>query len=131
MPIKLHLRKADVLISSYSCFRVALQKSQVMTSFCSPNVFSRRRHCSDGRVVRAFRLGSSRLRFDSKSGRTNDFNFWYSQLPCLTFSIKGTAWRTSRQVYLLYRWERHLVGFPPLGVVDRWPATPKRARTVH
>ena len=26
------------------------------------------------------------------------------------------------------RWERHLAGFPLLGVVDRWPATPKRAR---
>ena len=37
-------------------------------------------------------------------------------------------WGTSRQVYLLCRWERHLAGFPHLGVVDRWPATPKRAR---
>ena len=34
-------------LSSYSCFRVALQKSQVMTSFRPPpNVFSWRRHCS-------------------------------------------------------------------------------------
>ena len=29
------------------------------------------------------------------------------------------------------RWERHLAGFPHLGVVDRWPATPKRARIAH
>ena len=35
------------------------------------------------------------------------------------------------QVYLLCRWERHLAGFPHLGVVDRWPATPKRARIAH
>ena len=53
---------------------------------------------------------------------------FYSQLPCLTLSIEGTAWRTSRQAYLLRRWERHLAGFPHLGVVDRWPATSKRAR---
>ena len=53
---------------------------------------------------------------------------WYSQLPCLTLGIIGTVWRTSRQVYLLCRWERHLAGFLHLGVVDRWLATPKRAR---
>ena len=39
---------------------------------------------------------------------------------------KGTVWRTSRQVYLLCRWERHLAGFPHLGEVDRWPATSKQ-----
>ena len=33
-----------------------------------------------------------------------------------------------RQVYLLCRWEGQLTGFPHLRVVDRWPATPKRAR---
>ena len=37
----------------------------------------------------------------------------------------------SRQVYLLCRWKRHLTEFPHLGVVDRWPATPKRARRAH
>ena len=42
----------------------------------------------------------------------------------LMLSIKGTVWRTSRQVYLLCRWEKLLMGFPHLGVVDRWPATP-------
>ena len=46
----------------------------------------------------------------------------------MTFSIKETVWRASWQVYLLCRWERHLTGIPYLGVVDRWPATPKRAR---
>ena len=46
---------------------------------------------------------------------------------CLTLSIEGTVWRTNRQVYLLYRWERHLAGFPHLGVVDRWLATPTTA----
>ena len=39
----------------------------------------------------------------------------------------GRAWRTSRQVYLLCRWERHLTEFPHLGVIDRWPATFKLA----
>ena len=28
-------------------------------------------------------------------------------------------------------WERHLAGFPHLGVEDRWLATPKRARIAH
>ena len=50
------------------------------------------------------------------------------QLPCSTLSIEGTVWRTSRQVYLLYRWKRHLAGFPHLCVVDRWLATSKGAR---
>ena len=52
-------------------------------------------------------------------------------LPCLTLSIKGTVWRTSRQVCVLWRWERHLAGFPHLDVVDRWLATPQRARIAH
>ena len=38
MAIKLHLRKA-MRLSFYSCFRVALQKSQVMTSFCPPPMY--------------------------------------------------------------------------------------------
>ena len=29
------------------------------------------------------------------------------------------------------RWERHLAGFPHLGEVGRWLATPKRARIAH
>ena len=32
---------------------------------------------------------------------------------------------------LVVRWKRHLSGFPHLGVVDRWLATPKRARIAH
>ena len=77
------------------------------------------------------RLDSYRLGFDSASGQTNDFKNWYSQFPCLTLSIKVTVWRTSRQVYLLCRWEKHLAGFPHLSVVDRRLATPKRACTAH
>ena len=46
-------------------------------------------------------------------------------------ATKGTVWRTSRQVCLLYRWKKHFAGFPHLGVVDRWLATPKRARIAH
>ena len=44
---------------------------------------------------------------------------------------KGTVWRTSRQLYLLCRWEKHLTGFLHLGVVNRSLATPKRARIAH
>ena len=35
-------------------------------------------------------------------------------------------WRTSRQFFLLFLWERQFVGFPHLGVVDRWLATSKQ-----
>ena len=35
--------------------------------------------------------------------------------------------KVSRQVYL-YLLERHLGWIPHLGAVDKWPATPKRAR---
>ena len=41
---------------------------------------------------------------------------------------ESTVWRTSRHVYLLGRWERHLAGFPHFGVVDRWPAASKWVR---
>ena len=47
---------------------------------------------------------------------------------CLTFSSKETVWGTSWQVYLLWRSEGHLMGFPHPSVADRWPATPKRVR---
>ena len=40
-------------------------------------------------------------------------------IPCLTFNIKGTVWRTSRQLCLLCRWERRLAGFPHVGVINR------------
>ena len=49
---------------------------------------------------------------------------------CLTFGIKETVWRTNRTIHLLCRWERHLAGFPHVGVVDGWPATLKRARVI-
>ena len=42
-------------------------------------------------------------------------------------SIKGTVWRTSRQVHLLCRFKRHLAGLRHLGGIYRWLATPKRA----
>ena len=31
-------------------------------------------------------------------------------------------------VVRLCRWERHLAEFPHVGVKERWPTTPKRAR---
>ena len=38
---------------------------------------------------------------------------------------------TNYRWHLWCRWERHLAGFPHLGVVDRWLATPNRARIAH
>ena len=46
-------------------------------------------------------------------------------------SLKKFASRvsfSSRQVYVLCRWESHLAGFSRLDLVDRWLATPTRAR---
>ena len=75
-------------------------------------------------------LWSCRLEFDSKCDQTNECKIGtrVAQPPCLTLSINGTVWRTSRQVNLLCRWERHSTGFRHHGVVDRWSASPKRAR---
>ena len=33
---------------------------------------------------------------------------WYSQLSCVMLSSKWTTWSTSRQVYSLHRWKKHL-----------------------
>ena len=71
--------------------------------------------------------GSIDLGFDSESGQTNDFKIGIHSFPAGRSAFKGQCGE-SRQVYLLCRWERHLTGFPHLSVVDRWPATPKRAR---
>ena len=43
-------------------------------------------------------------------------------------NLSKLLWRASRLLYLMRRWERHLAGFPHLGVVERWPVTPNRAR---
>ena len=69
--------------SSYSCFRVALQKSQVMTSFFPPMFFP------------------------------------------------GAATGSKPASLLVVPLEKALNGIPHLSVVDRWPATTKRARTAH
>ena len=69
---------------------------------------------------KSIRLENCRLGFDSESGQTNNFKIGIHSFP---------AWRFT--VYLLRRWERHLAGFPPFGVVDRWPATPKRTCIAH
>ena len=69
------------------------------------------------------------LGFDSELGQTNDFQIGIHSFPSWRLALTGTVWRTSRQVYVLCCWERHLAGFPHLGVVDRRLATPKQART--
>ena len=87
---------------------------------------------SDGRVVRASASGAVDLGLITSRVKPMTIKLvGYSQLPCLTLSIKGTVRRTSRLVYLLCRWERHLARFTHLGEVDRWLATPKRARKAH
>ena len=53
---------------------------------------------------------------------------WQLRLPSGKSIRLGSRQATSRPVRLLCRWERHLAGFPHLGVVDRWLATSKRAR---
>ena len=78
---------------------------------------------------RASASGSVNLGFDSESGQTNDFKIGIHSFPASRSAFKGQCGK-SRQVYLLCRRERHLTGFPHLSVVDRWLATPKRARTV-
>ena len=82
---------------------------------------------SDGRVVRASASESVDLGFDFESGQTNDLKIDVHSFPAWRSTFKGQCGE-SRQVHLLCRWERHLARFPHLGVVDRWPATPKRAR---
>ena len=64
---------------------------------------------SDGRVVRAPVSGA----VDSGliPSRVKPMTVKYSRLPCLTLSIKGTVWRTSRASNFLCHWERHLAGF--------------------
>jgi len=49
------------------------------------------------------------LRFPRRV-RPKDLKSWYSQLSCLTFSIKGIVRRTSRKIRLLCPWARHLTG---------------------
>ena len=57
---------------------------------------------SDDQAVRASTSGVVNLSLILSRVKPMTFP-WYSQLPCLTLSIKGTVWRASRQV-LLCRW---------------------------
>ena len=53
----------------------------------------------------------TRFHFQVRSNQS--LENWYSQLLCLTLSIKGIVWRTNQQVHQLCRWEGHLAGLPP------------------
>ena len=90
----------------------------------------RKFNCSDGRMVRASAPGGVDLGVIPSRVKPMTLKLVFTA-SLLDLSINGTEWRTSRQVYLLCRWDRHLAGFPHLGEVDRWPATPKRARIAH
>ena len=78
-----------------------------------------------GMYDKSVRLWSCKFGLESDSGQTKNLKL---SIACLKFSIKGTVRKTSRQVYLLCQCEKHLAGLPHLGAVDRWLATPKRAR---
>ena len=77
--------------------------------------------------IRAPASGTVDSGFDSESGQTNDLKIGIHSFPAWRLALKGQC-GASRQVRLLCRWERHLTGFPHLSVVNRWPATPQRAR---
>ena len=83
---------------------------------------------SDGRVVQSVCFWNGRLGVRFRVGSNQWLKNWYSQLPCLTFSMKGTVWRKPASL-LVVPLRKALNGIPHLSVVDRWPATPKRART--
>ena len=78
---------------------------------------------SDGRVIKASSSGAVDLGLIPSRVKPMALKLVFTA-SCLTLRVKGIMWRTSLQVYLLCRWKRHLAGFPHLGVVDRWPATP-------
>ena len=86
---------------------------------------------SDSRVARTSASGAVHLSLIPSLVKLVTLKLVFTASLLDALSIEATVWRTSRQVYLLCRWERHLAGFPHLGVVDRWPATPKRARIAH
>ena len=85
---------------------------------------------SDGRVVKASASGAVDLGLIPCRVKPMTLKLIFTA-SLLDAPHYGTVWRTSRQVYLLCRRERHLAGFPHLGVVNQWPATPKRARVAH
>ena len=65
----------------------------------------------DNRVVRRFTSGAVDSGSIWNRVKPTDVKLVFAQLSYLTLSIKGTVWRTSRQVYLLCRWLRQLAGF--------------------
>ena len=72
-------------------------------------------------------FGSVDLAFDSESGQTNDLKIGIRSFPARRSVLKGQC-GASRQVCLLWHWERHLTRLLHLSVIDTLPATPKRAR---
>ena len=86
-------------------------------SIALPQVFNN----ANGVVVITSALQLVYRRFISQSRVIpKDYKKWYSQLPFLALSTKGTVWSTSRQACLLCPWARHLTGRLHLYVVNRW-----------
>ena len=73
-------------------------------------------------------LGSSRLGFHSSSGQTNDFKIGIHSFLAWRSALKGLCEEQAGKFTCYAVGERHLAGFLHLGVVDKWLATPKRAR---
>ena len=85
---------------------------------------------SDGRVIRASASGAVDLGLIPSLVKPMTLKLVFTA-SLLDAQHRRTVKRMSWQVYSLRRWERHLAGFPHLGVVSRWMATPKQARTAH
>ena len=110
-----------------STVRTILRCSVINRVNCEASPVSQRTW-PNGKLVRFWSCG---ICFDSESGQISDFTIAVLSFPPWRSAFEGTEWRTSRQVYLLCLWERHLTGFSHFGVVDRWPVTLKRARIAH
>ena len=63
--------------------------------------------------------------FDSKFGQTNHFKNRIHNFPASRSALKR---QSEKQAGKFVPLKKPLAGFPKLGVVNRWPATPKRAR---
>ena len=66
-------------------------------------------------------------RFDSESGKTNAFKISIHSFPALRSALKGRFVKQAGNLRVL-PCGRHLMRFSDHRVVDRRPATPKRAR---
>ena len=70
---------------------------KVGTYYLLPLAYGDPLNSSDGRVVRA--PTSEAVDLGLIPSQVKPMTWYSSQLPCLTLSLKGAVWRTSRQLY--------------------------------